>query len=363
MDDDVTVFIESFFRTYSFLSVLKAQHSESYLAGAMLKDNEMDVQHENLGFIQKHGWYEPKNGDAVLDNYMACSANDTFWPNYGFEYAGWWYCCIPMSCISEDSLPLPLFIRGDDVEFALRNKAEILTLNGICVWHGSFDAKFSAQMELYQVLRNSLIIQACHEYLAPINFFEYCMVLFDRQCVEFQYDYANMILDAVEDFMQGPSIIEKPNGLDKIKEKGKFNEKLVPVEELGLPEDTLKGEEIIHRINYLRFRIMRKINTWSYNGQLHLKFLVGNKTGIVFHDWAFYAENVFMRKELVAVDVHNDKAIIRKRNPKAFKKVYDRRKKLVAKYKANKESIEKSYKDAYPKLTGIDFWKNYLGID
>lgn len=32
------------------------------------------------------------------------------------RYAGWWLCCIPVPVLHELGLPLPFFIKGDDVE-------------------------------------------------------------------------------------------------------------------------------------------------------------------------------------------------------------------------------------------------------
>lgn len=85
-------------------------------------------------------------------------------------YAGWWFCCIPMKMIKQNGLPLPLFIRGDDVEFSLRNHAKFITMNGICIWHMGFTYKFNASMELYQVHRNSLILQAVSEVCQNVDF-------------------------------------------------------------------------------------------------------------------------------------------------------------------------------------------------
>ena len=86
------------------------------------------------------------------------------------SYAGWWYCCIPVKKIDRSHLPVPLFIRGDDVEFSVANHAEFLTLNGICIWHKGFANKFNANLELYMVHRNSLIIQAMSGICKDIDF-------------------------------------------------------------------------------------------------------------------------------------------------------------------------------------------------
>ena len=36
--------------------------------------------------------------------------------------------------------------RGDDVEFSIANNAKFITMNGICIWHMGFAAKFNMAM-------------------------------------------------------------------------------------------------------------------------------------------------------------------------------------------------------------------------
>ena len=43
-------------------------------------------------------------------------ANENYSFNVDDAYAGWWYCCIPVEHIEDRGLPLPVFVRGDDVE-------------------------------------------------------------------------------------------------------------------------------------------------------------------------------------------------------------------------------------------------------
>ena len=48
---------------------------------------------------------------------------------------------ISTKLIKENGLPLPIFVRGDDIEFSMRNNKEIVSLNGINVWHDPFILK------------------------------------------------------------------------------------------------------------------------------------------------------------------------------------------------------------------------------
>ena len=160
MDDDVIIMPEALKRTYNLLSLLKDEYKDHFISGAMLKMEQMNEQHEDIGYIHNDGYYTPKKRTMFLHLKEDVITNEELLTNPTNSYAAWWYCCTPIKNVRPDNLPLPVFVRGDDVEFSLRNKANIISLNGICVWHMGFTQKFSGSMELYQVPRNSLIIKA-----------------------------------------------------------------------------------------------------------------------------------------------------------------------------------------------------------
>ena len=64
-------------------------------------------------------------------------------------YGGWWFCCMPLQRIEQIGYPLPLFIKGDDIEYGIRNEREFITLNGINVWHVSFSKKNSYEVNYF----------------------------------------------------------------------------------------------------------------------------------------------------------------------------------------------------------------------
>ena len=64
---------------------------------------------------------------------------------------------------------MPIFVRGDDVEYGLRCNPGFITMNGICVWHMGFAGKFNVGMDHYQVNRNLLINQAVTGLIDDVN--------------------------------------------------------------------------------------------------------------------------------------------------------------------------------------------------
>ena len=77
------------------------------------------------------------------------------------EFNAWWYCCFPMDVVSEENLPLPIFIRGDDLWIRPAQHEASDLMNGICVWHEPFENKYSSFLEYY-IIRNRLVDNTFH---------------------------------------------------------------------------------------------------------------------------------------------------------------------------------------------------------
>ena len=157
MDDDILLEPESLFRTYVLLRTLKEQYRDAFIGGAMLR-----LDHQNIQVEAGAAWYAgnlaSRKSNLNLNTLDACLYNET--EEY-CEFNAWWYCCIPMHIVRPDNLPLPIFIRGDDVEYGLRNMKHLILLNGICVWHEPFENKYSSFLSYY-ILRNMLYDNALH---------------------------------------------------------------------------------------------------------------------------------------------------------------------------------------------------------
>lgn len=174
MDDDIDLDITTLKRTHSLLGGLKAAYRESFVAGAMLKMEEPYIQYESTAYWNKikicslgHN-FDLSKADALVKN-MSIG-------NYENQYAAWWYCCIPLENIKKIGLPLPVFIKGDDLEYSLRNNKEILTLNGIGVWHEAFEKKNQPWIN-YFADRNMFIM---NHYAEKCGFFTLVGSLFLR---------------------------------------------------------------------------------------------------------------------------------------------------------------------------------------
>lgn len=157
MDDDIEVEPEVFWKTISFLAHLKPEYAHLHIAGGMLFFDEPTVQHE--ASARWNGTEHSLKHTLQLNDPEQLIINEE---EEKADYAAWWFLCIPTCCISLNNLPLPLFIKCDDIEYGLRNMRMCTVINGIGVWHESFDKKFNTVLDYYSI-RNELILNGIYQ--------------------------------------------------------------------------------------------------------------------------------------------------------------------------------------------------------
>lgn len=359
MDDDVIVLPESIYRTYMLLTVLKLEYQEHFISGAMLYYEEMYKQHEDIGILCcREGVCRPLKPEffhsKLKDNLM----NETDFSGHSNKYAAWWYCCISVSNIRRNGLPLPLFVRCDDIEYSLRCKADIITMNGICIWHMGFVNKFNAAFDRYQPYRNLFIGNAINRFQG-IDMLAFWKKAFNVELMRFNYDAAELLLWALEDYMKGPIFIEKNNGEQLLNECIKKNQKLVPLNKLNIEEIDLESLYI----DWPRKFIDKCIYHATKNGQRFWpeKLLKKDKVAVPF-DYGIVTQKQTLRKTLVFVNPYLKTGAIQEMDKKRFRKIYKRYIKDIHNYKINNEVIERAYRNQKKYLVSEEFWERYLEI-
>lgn len=174
MDDDIVLDSTALERTHSLLCGLKNEYKDSFLSGAMLRLEEPTIQHENTAYwgkIRLHGFgkgFDVSKIQSLLDNEVV--------QNHLNQYGAWWYCAIPLHRIRDIGYPLPVFVKGDDMEYGIRNNRPLIHMNGIGVWHQSFAAKVSPVVNYYSD-RNMLII---NNFAQGCGFFTFIIAVIGR---------------------------------------------------------------------------------------------------------------------------------------------------------------------------------------
>ncbi|MBO6260420.1 MAG: glycosyltransferase [Lachnospiraceae bacterium] len=200
MDDDVTIDPRVFDRLMRFLSYIKPEYKDAFVGGAMFR-RDHGYFHVESGAKRKGIVVYPYGYGLDMRRIDAMLHTDTF---HDEEYNAWWFCCIPISYIREDNLPLPVFFQWDDIDYGIRNNAPLILMNGICLWHDAFDTKRTA-MHTYYSNRNPLIVNCCHGEGASER--RVLKELKKKVCTEiclYRYEHAEALIQAMEDFLRGP---------------------------------------------------------------------------------------------------------------------------------------------------------------
>ncbi len=385
MDDDVNVSAESILRTYALLRIVNDEYKEAFLSGAMMDLDVPSRRFEDIGFVACEGKYFPVKDEGRMDVLHDCITNEAYMlpsPQTSYNedratqaYAAWWYCVIPMSVIERTGMPLPVFVRTDDVEYNLRAHAKLMTMNGICVWHSPFEKRYNATVERYQMTRNVLIGRFTTGMAPLSDFIGDIERSLELEIKKFNYTNAELILDGFEDFLKGPDFIAQPGAAENAYLSHlKTQEQLIPLEELY--DDALKLGVDLKKVSTLEFddgglksdhrgkrNRFEDDKTLNGNRYLHKGYFEPGSVGIIHSSgWFYQADNICKKEYLIAIDPVSRKGVIRKIDRERFRTIWERFRRDMVEYRAREEELQAAYAHARETLTSIDFWKHYLGL-
>ncbi|MBQ5345122.1 MAG: glycosyltransferase family 2 protein [Acidaminococcaceae bacterium] len=200
MDDDIELEVSSLQRLYAFVSHLKDDYNNRLIAGSMLRMDQPTIQHENSAYwgkirIRTLG----KNFDLTQTR---CLYENENLPLHKNKYAAWWFCCIPLNVIKKIGYPLPIFIKGDDMEYGIRNALDVITLNGIGVWHEPFTHKVNPVVNYYSD-RNMLIVNQYADGGSRWYFAALLLVRLIRRMLERKLIGIQLYEKAIKDYADG----------------------------------------------------------------------------------------------------------------------------------------------------------------
>lgn len=222
MDDDIDLDATAIERTHSLLCGLKKEYQDCFLSGAMLRMEEPCIQHENTAYWGKirlnslgQGW-NLSDIKSLLDNEAI--------PKHKNQYGAWWYCFIPIKRISEIGLPLPVFIKGDDMEYGIRNQREVIHMNGIGVWHMAFAGKVNDAINYFSD-RNMLMINQYADGCNRFTLFAAIVGRLTKRLLKGNFTGVRYLNLAVNDFCAGLEELTKKTSDEKFAEVRAFSSK------------------------------------------------------------------------------------------------------------------------------------------
>lgn len=190
------------------LSLIKSEYREAFIGGAMLSLNQPYLQTES-GAVWNGGKIKQLKNNLDMRQCECCLYNER---EEKADYNAWWFCCFPISIVNSDNLPLPIFIRMDDIEYGLRNMRQLISMNGICVWHESFENKYAPYLEYY-IARNQLITNAFHcKWYGTGHLIKKMLGKCVQEIKVCQYKRADLYLQGILDFLKGPEWLAAQDG-------------------------------------------------------------------------------------------------------------------------------------------------------
>lgn len=367
MDDDVSIMPESLIRTFNLLSLAKDEYKDAFINGAMLSMEDPTRQYEDVSYVDASGIYRRVKEDLNVGKLSDILENERTSVEVDQAYGAWWYSCIPVKAIEKNGLPMPFFIRCDDVEFGMRNKPVYMTMNCICVWHASFEGRFRASVDCYQYFRNFFAMIALDDCADERMFVLRIQRGVRQKLRDMDYQAAEFILDGLEDYLRGPEYLQKLDGAATMIGKGKLNENLIPVSEMA-PELLRRAgvtEQVLANVNFESHssKFMKYWRFIPYDKHYLPDALLRGKPGYVVKNGGCTLEGGSTRcKTLVFLDPTREKGAVRTMDRARFKTIRRREHELMARYRKEGKSVRVAWKDAMPYMTSQEFWEQYLEL-
>lgn len=360
MDDDVIIEPDSFIRTYALLSLIKEEYEDSIISGTMLRSDLMYVLHEN-GAVWDGSNPILSNPGLDLRKKESVYINEQITPA---DYAAWWYACYSLNVIKNNGLPLPIFFHGDDVEYGLRINADVITLNGICVWHDPFENKRASMLSYYDI-RNILLINACYQ---PLRGIKGAVKLTFRRIIplilRYRYKDAKLLCLGIEDFCRGIDWLKKQKPEPLNTKVIRLGYEMKPIGELTTDHDVLRQiasykrpdtPESIYSMNKKSYgkKYIYTLNGWIFPAKSHKTYAY--PIGV----WPF---EIYRKYKVLLFDPDSQKGILVQKSYIQAMVCLIYYIKTIIYLKIKYHKVCEEYRQRFNEMTTLDFWENYLEL-
>jgi len=125
------------------------------------------------------------------------------------DYTCWWCTAFSIEDIQKAGLPAPVFLQFDDVEYSCKlSEAGVENLNwpGIAIWHEPLHFRLNAYKKYY-LFRNLLFMMEHYRLLDKRVALRELRGMFTRNLLQYYYSHAFALVRAMEDFLEGPSVL------------------------------------------------------------------------------------------------------------------------------------------------------------
>jgi galactofuranosylgalactofuranosylrhamnosyl-N-acetylglucosaminyl-diphospho-decaprenol beta-1,5/1,6-galactofuranosyltransferase len=274
------------------------------------------------------------------------------------QYNGWWTCLIPAEIIAAVGLPLPIFIKWDDVEYSLRAGAAgfpTVTLPNAGVWHAEFHWKDLDDWTHYFIVRNSLITAALHSDIDVSPTGTILARVIAEAIISMRYGLAHTMIRALEDFLKGPSDLADGGmaaGSSIRTERNEYSETTThPAVKTGeltnaLPRTRPAGF-LPRKDRYYLVLAKRAVYQWlgrTAPGPVMIPAVDSHWWHVSLFDYA------------VVTDASQAGVRVLRRDKRNIRKLSVRLVKAIRRFRAEAPALQQQYRDALPELTSRENW-------
>ncbi len=360
MDDDVEIFPESFYRTLTLSDYLKEEYKDAFINGAMLDLYRKNLFYENLA-IQDDLWVHPYKHDILLDNYNNILSINNIPPelfnndNPNHVGSAWYYHCFSINILHKKGYPVPVFFRGDDVEWSWKSFGEHhISMNGINIWHAPFIWRVSALADIYYLVRNMFFINVIYTKDFKKHYKKLLSKKLPYLLQTYNYTSLELFKQALEDILKGSSVF-KINPEKQFSEINAINKKANY--QPCLSESDLKYAQT-HKVHAKKWRkwIWKKTHFGKYCPLFFFK-----KRNVAL-DWYPPVEDFMLVKEIKVYNLFNQKYEIRTFDRKKLTYYEKTIKKLIQQIDKNYDRLHDDFVQAHKEFSTLAFWEKYLEL-
>ncbi|MEV0947185.1 glycosyltransferase [Rhodococcus sp. NPDC049939] len=358
MDDDILCEPESILRMNAFENVT----TEPTLVGAqmlyLMNPDHLHVSAEeaDLTKLKAGRWAAGSRHDVNLLKKKQNKRVDA-------GYNAWWSCLIPAEVVAEIGLPLPMFFQWDDIEYGIRARSAgfvTVTLPGAGVWHADFHWKDRDDWAKYFSIRNSLIAAALHSEFDAKSLSKMMTREITQYLVSMQYGLAYTMIRGIEDFLEGPSILEDGGQavLASIREERRRFPETVKHPPTKIPG--IRNSDLVTRFagyepdkNKLDI-VLAKRAAYQWIGRTQRG--VANIPAAEAHWW-----HVSLFDTAVITDASQSGVRVRRRDKETARELTARTAKLMKRFREDASGAQREYRDALPRLASRENWARLYG--
>jgi galactofuranosylgalactofuranosylrhamnosyl-N-acetylglucosaminyl-diphospho-decaprenol beta-1,5/1,6-galactofuranosyltransferase len=203
MDDDASVDMTSITRTWTFLAY--ASRTDVAVAGALMKAEIPTEVWENCAQFLWSCQSRSRHADLTTRRHLLALEFESLKPQPYNLYGGFWFFAFAIEQVRH--WPFPFFVRGDDINFSIANRFQIVTLPGVISFQDMDFSDKESSMTLYLDLRCDMVQHLSLE-VVPWRFAKLLrtpLFFFVRSMIQNHHDSLHALNLSLEDVLLGPS--------------------------------------------------------------------------------------------------------------------------------------------------------------